>query len=894
MSATAQPAPSSWPKPSLWYRCFEKAPGLNFWAGRAIRRLWRSRGELPPRPWADSRNIEFGPNRPIEGSLLRKKLELLAALAALISLCACAGTVGVNSDPGSGHGAPGPGSPSISLQPASQTVAVGETATFSVTATGSPAPTYQWQNAATGANISGATSASYSIPSATVGESGSKFQVVISNSAGSLTSAVATLTVDTTPGFSTQPASITVNAGQPATFSVTATGSAPLNYQWERGTTNISGATSASYTLSSPSASDNGATFRVVVTNAVGNATSSSATLTVDYAPSITAQPANQTVLVSQTATFSVTATGNPAPTYQWQNAATSANIAGATSASYTTPATMIADSGETFQVVVTNSVGSQTSHAATLTVNSSGPPPTNASVLTYHNDGMRTGLNPNETILTTSNVKSSTFGKLGSLTVTGLVDAEPLYVPNLTIGGTAHNVVFVVTEHDMAYAFDADTPGPALWQASLIPSGEVPSDDRGCGQVEPEIGITSTPVIDPSAGPNGTMFVVTMSKDSSNNYHQRLHAVDLTTGADRITPTLIQATYPGNGTGSSGGTQTFNPASYEERSALLLANGIIYTTWTSHCDAPNYTSWVISYNESTLAQVSVLNNTANGNTQGGQEGGIWSAGDGPSVDASGNIYFLIGNGTFDTTVDGSGFPNKRDFGNSFMKLSVSGSSLAVADYFAMDNPGGGDAESESSADTDLGSGGAMLLPDLQDGQGNTWHLGVGAGKDGNMYVVNRDNMGKFVASDANIYQELDGALSGGIWSAPAYFNKAVYYGPVGNNLLAFTITNAKLATSASSQSPTSYGYPGATPSVSANGTSNGIVWAIQNGSTGVLHAYDATNLATELYNSNQAAGGRDQFSTNSNCKFVTPMIANGKVYVGTPGAVIVFGLLGQ
>jgi len=285
---------------------------------------------------------------------------------------------------------------------------------------------------------------------------------------------------------------------------------------------------------------------------------------------------------------------------------------------------------------------------------------------------------------------------------------------------------------------------------------------------------------------------------------------------------------------------------------------------------------------------------TANGNTQGGQEGGIWNAGDGPSVDASGNIYFLIGNGTFDTTVDGNGFPNKRDFGNSFMKLSMSGSSLSVADYFAMDNPGGGDAESESSADTDLGSGGAMLLPDLQDGQGNTWHLGVGAGKDGNMYIVNRDNMGKFVASDANIYQELDGALGGGIWSAPAYFNNAVYYGPVGNKLLAFKITNAKLATSASSQSPTSFGYPGATPSVSANGTSNGIVWAIQNGSTGVLHAYDATNLATELYNSNQASGSRDQFSTNSNCKFVTPMIANGKVYVGTPGAVIVFGLLGQ
>jgi hypothetical protein len=733
---------------------------------------------------------------------LRRRLDLLIAVVALVSLCACAGST---KDAG-----PGPGltAPTITAQPFSQTVAVGQKATFSVVASGIPAPTYQWQNGATGANISGATS--------------------------------------------------------------------------------------ASYTLATTSASDNGSTFRVVVTNAAGSATSNAATLTVDSAPAITGQPSNQTVLVGQTATFSVTATGNPAPTYQWQNAATSANITGATSASYTTPATMIADSGSTFQVVVTNPIGSQTSHVATLTVNATGPPPTNASVLTYHNDNMRTGLNPNETILTTTNVNSTSFGKLGMLSVTGLVDAEPLYVPNLAINGTAHNVVFVVTEHDMAYAFDTDTPGPALWQVSLIPGAETPSDDRGCNQVEPEIGITSTPVIDLGAGPNGTMFVVTMSKDSSNNYHQRLHAVDLTTGADRITPTEVHATYPGNGTGSSNGIQTFHAASYEERSALLLTNGVIYTTWTSHCDAANYTSWVISYNESTLAQVGVLNMTANGNTQGGREGGIWNAGDGPSVDTSGYIYFLIGNGTFDTTLDGNGFPNTRDFGNSFVKLSVSGNTLSVADYFAMDNPNGGDAESESSGDTDLGSGGAMLLPDLQDGQGNTRHLGVGAGKDGNIYVVDRDNMGKFTASDANIYQEIHGAI-GSVFSAPAYFNGTVYYGSVGNNLQAFNITGAKLATSASSKSATSFGYPGTTPGISANGTSNGIVWAIQNGSsTGVLHAYDATNLATELYNSNQAANDRDQFATNSNCKFVTPMIANGKVYVGTPGAVVVFGLLGR
>ena len=821
---------------------------------------------------------------------MRRKLDQLVAVAALMSLCACAGVVGKgpSGNPGSSV------APTITAQPSSQTVATNQTATFTVVATGDPAPTYQWQNAATGANIAGATSAGYTTPAATLADNGSKFQVVVGNSAGAVTSAVATLTVDTTPGFATQPANVTVTAGQAATFTVVATGTAPLSYQWQQGTTNIAGATSAVYTIAATSPSNNGSTFRVIVTNAVGNATSNSATLTVDSPPAINMQPSGQTVIAGQTATFAVTATGNPAPAYQWQNAATSANIPGATSASYTTPATVLADNGSTFQVVVSNSVGSQTSGAASLTVNSSGPPPTNARILTYHNDNLRTGLNPNETILTTSNVNSSTFGKLGSLQVTGLVDAEPLYVPALTINSAKHNVVFVVTEHDLAYAFDADTLGPPLWQVSLTPGSETPSDDRGCGQVEPEIGVTSTPVIDLSAGPNGTIFVVAMSKDSGGNYHHRLHALDLTTGADRMTAQQIQATYPGNGTGSSSGTQTFNPASYEERAALLLLNGAIFTTWTSHCDAPNYTSWVISYSESTLQQVSVLNMTANGTTQNGQEGGIWNAGSGPSADAAGAVYFLIGNGTFDTTLDGSGFPKNRDFGNSFVKLSVAGNNLSVADYFAMDNPSGGDAESEASADTDLGSGGAMLLPDLQDGQGNTQHLGVGAGKDGHVYIVDRDNMGKFVASDANIYQELRGALGGGIWSAPAYFNNSVYYGTAGSNLKAFNISSGKLATSASSSSPSAFGYPGATPSVSANGTSNGIVWAIQNGSTGTLHAYDATNLGTELYNSNQASGSRDQFATNSNDKFVTPMIANGKIYVGTPNAVVVFGLLGH
>ena len=500
--------------------------------------------------------------------------------------------------------------------------------------------------------------------------------------------------------------------------------------------------------------------------------------------------------------------------------------------------------------------------------------------VLTVHNDNARTGQNLNESILTTSNVNSANFGKLGTLSVDGLVDAEPLYVSNLTVAGSAHNVAFVVTEHDSVYAFDADTFSQ-LWKVSLLGSNETTSDNRGCSQVTPEIGITSTPVIDLTAGPHGTIFAVAMSKDNSGNYHQRLHALDITTGAALTgSPVTIQASFPGTGENSSNGNVVFDPAQYKERAGLLLMNHVIYTSWASHCDHQPYTGWLISYNESTLQQASVLNVTPNGG-----EGAIWMAGAGLAADTLGNIYFLDANGTFDDTLDSSGFPVNGDFGNAFLKVSTSGNTLAVADYFTMFN-----TNAESNGDEDLGSGGAMVLPDLKDTSGNTWHLAVGAGKDAHIYVVNRDLMGKFNPNtDSAIYQEIDGGLSGGVYSMPAYFNNTVYFGAVGDSLKAFSIVNAKLGASAASKSATSYGYPGASPSISANGTTNGIVWAVQNGSTGVLHAYDATNLANELYNSNQAANNRDQFSDN---KFITPMIANGKVYVGTPNSVVVFGLL--
>jgi len=595
-----------------------------------------------------------------------------------------------------------------------------------------------------------------------------------------------------------------------------------------------------------------------------------------DAAPSITTQPSSQSVVVGQTATFSVAATGTTPLSYQWQKGTTP--ITGATSATYTTPATISADDGTQFQVVVSNSVGSATSKAATLKVNAAGGASTD--VLTYHNDIARTGQNLNETILTTSNVTSAKFGKLGFYSVDGLVDAQPLYASNVAVPGNGtHNLLIAATEHGSVYAFDADS-GTTIWHTSMLKAGETTSDRRGCDQVAPEIGVTSTPVIDRTRGANGTVYVVAMSKDGSGNYHQRLHALDLALGTELFSgPVEIQAKYPGTGDNSDGTNVIFDPGQYKERAGLLLMNGILYTSWASHCDIRPYTGWIIAYNPATLAQTSVLNVTPNGN-----EGAIWMAGAGLAADSSGNIYFLDANGDFDTNLNSSGFPSNGDYGNAFMKISTS-AGLAVADYFEMDNQA-----VENGSDTDLGSGGAMVLPDLNDGAGHTMHLAVGAGKDSNLYVVNRDSMGKFNPSNNSaIYQELPGKLPGGVFAMPAYFNNTVYYGSVGSQIQAFTITNAKLSASATAHTANSFGYPGATPSVSANGASNGIVWAIENSTPAVLHAYDAGTL-NELYNSNQAAAGRDQFGNGN--KYMTPTIVNGKVFVGTPNGVAVFGLL--
>jgi outer membrane protein assembly factor BamB len=495
--------------------------------------------------------------------------------------------------------------------------------------------------------------------------------------------------------------------------------------------------------------------------------------------------------------------------------------------------------------------------------------------VLTWHNDVARTGQNLQELTLTPANVNTKSFGKLFVIRADGKLDAEPLYVHGLQMPNRGtRNVLFVATEHDSVYAFDADS-GQQFWHVVLLRAGETTSDDRNCSQITPEIGITATPVIDRQQGAHGVLYAVAMSKNAQGRYRQTLHALDLQSGTEQLGgPVEILTTYAG--------APAFDPKQYAERAALLLVNGTLYLTWTSHCDIGHYNGWVMAYDARTLKQRSVLNLTPNG-----EEGAIWQSGAGPAADSQGNIYVMLGNGDFDTSMDARGFPARGDFGNSFVKISEVNGRLQVADYFTMFN-----VQTENDGDGDLGSGGPLVLPDMRDAAGTVRHLVVGAGKDLNIYLLDRDGMGKFHSNRNTIYQEIPKAFKHNFARPiPAYFNGNLYYAATEDALRQYPFRNALLAPAPASQTATKFVYPGASPSISANGERDGIVWVLENKDPAVLHAYQATNLSRELYNSDQAWFGRDHFGTGN--KFITPMIANGKVYVGTTHDVGVFGLLG-
>jgi hypothetical protein len=507
-------------------------------------------------------------------------------------------------------------------------------------------------------------------------------------------------------------------------------------------------------------------------------------------------------------------------------------------------------------------------------------------SVTTYHNNKQRTGANILETTLTPSNVSPSTFGKLFSQPVDGFVHAQPLYVPNVTVPGLGvHNVVYVATMNDSVYAFDADsktgTNAKPLWQVSfinpLLGITAVPSVDIACEDlITAKVGIMSTPVIDTVGG---TLYVVARTKESGQ-YVQRLHALDITTGAEKFGgPVAITATAAGTGVGSVNGMLTFDPKIQNQRAALLLQNGLVYIAWGSHCDQGAFHGWLMGYDYKQLVQRVVWLTTPNG-----MDGAIWESGSGPSADTT-SVYIPIANGTFDANTGGN------DYGQSIVKLSAPKLGvLAVQDYFTPFN-----GPNMNKGDWDIGSGGAMLLNDQP--LGPHLHLLVQSDKKGNVYLIDRDNMGQFnPQNNHQIVQSLP-AANKGMWNSPAWWSNHVYLGGAGDTLKAFALNPVKglIAPIPTSQTAKIFNYPGTTPSVSANQTSNAIVWAVDNSlfkapsGNAVLYAYDATNLANELYDSNQNLL-RD--NPGLAVKFTVPMIANGKVYVGTRNRISVYGLL--
>ncbi len=503
------------------------------------------------------------------------------------------------------------------------------------------------------------------------------------------------------------------------------------------------------------------------------------------------------------------------------------------------------------------------------------------AQVTTSQYDNSRTNANLHEKILTPQNVNAKEFGRLGAFKVDGPVYAQPLYLPSVEIPGKGtHDVLYVATEHDSVYAFDINRPGDApLWHVSFLDDAgnitPLSEDDVQCFFIRPEIGITSTPVIDLQSG---TLYVLARTRIrhavSDNEYFQHLHALAITTGLEKFGgPKLITASAAGSGRGSTNGRISFDALKENPRAALTLAKGILYLTWASSCDVDPYHGWVMAYDPQTLAQRAVLNVTPDGS-----EAGIWLADTGPAADAEGNLYVPTGNGSFNANRGG------HDYGDSVLKLALDGPSLTIRDYFTPH-----DQERISQADADVGSSGPTILPDQP---GPHRHLLLQPTKDSTIYVIDRDQMGKFHPDSDALVELLK--LPGGAYGAMAYWNSHVFFAASDDNLRDYSIKNGLLSLNATSF--IEFRNPGATPSISADGNRNAIVWAIStktwNGpdnKPAVLYAFDANHLQKPIYTSDEN-GQRDRAALAT--RFVIPVVINGKVYFGTRSEVEVYGLL--
>src|ERR1700722_989908 len=647
----------------------------------------------------------------------------------------------------------------------------------------------------------------------------------------------------------------TVYSGTSVTFDLTATGTSPFQFQWLTNMANLPGATNSTLVLTNVAVSDGG-DYEVVISNSSGSSTSAPITLVVipPTPPSFTVEPtpAAATNYAGGLTSFSTVVGGTPPISLQWQHQGT--NIAGATTAQLSLANLSTNDDGS-YTLVASNAFGTNVSTASTLTVL---PPPINIApnVLTSRYNNSRSGANTNEFLLTPANVNVSTFGRLFSYPVDGYVYTQPLYVANLTIPGQGtHNVVFVASENDTVYAFDADsnlgTNGGLLWQTNL--GVAILSDNNEFGgrygapfpDLVPKVGITGTPVIDLASG-TIYMSVTTREVTSTTNYYHRIHALNITNGTEQpYSPVVVTASFPGTGVDGDGSMVSFDPEQNFQRSGLTLVGGVLFVPYASYADTDPYHGWILGFNATNLQLMtnyifcSTPDATTNDFGPHAGEGGIWMGGNGLCVDANTNIFFEVGNGSFSANTNGG------DYGDSFVKLSTT-NGFEVADYFTPF-----DQATMAANDTDLGSGGSLLLPD-EGGRATHPHLIVGAGREGTIYLVDRDSMGGYSPiNNNNIVQAVPDAM-GGAWSSPAYLNYTIYYQGSGDVMRAFTISNAAIAPTPASQSTVGFSALGGTPTISAFGISNAIAWALQSdafasGGPAVLHAYNANNLAIEL-----------------------------------------------
>ena len=728
------------------------------------------------------------------------------------------------------------------------------------------------------------------------------FRVRATDAAGNLSGYSNIATATTTAVADTQ-------APTASSLTATASSSTQIGLSWAAATDNvgvtgyrIERCTGASCTSFAQIATTSGATtfansgliastsysYRVRATDAAGNLSAYSniaaattpsgggSSITVSVSPKRGGLTTSQTLSITATLTND---TGNQG--VHWSFTSTESTSGGGFSASSSTSGiavTFTAPSAAGVVTITATAVGDNTK-TATATVGVTDL----AGVLTYHNNLSRDGTNQKEYALTPSNVATATFGKRFSCAVDGAIYAQPLWVPKVTIGGGTHNVVLVATMRDSIYVFDADSsPCVKYWNKQYLPAGETwgDSNDTGSSDIFTDIGILGTPVLDPSSH---TVYFVTKSKTNPGGaYQQRLHAVSLTDGSERTnSPVAIDSTLTVSGTCEGGSTVAFSPLRENQRPGLALINGIVYVAWASHGDVDQYHGWVVGFNPTSLARTAVWNSTPNRLSAVFYcRGGIWMSGGAPAADTANNIYLMTGNGVFDANTGGS------NYGDSYVKLTTG---LAVSDYFTPH-----DQSNLDGSDADVGSGGTALLIDQTTGP--IAHLMVGAGKSGVFYVLNRDNMGHFTSTDSAAVQTW--TSNGSSFSTPAFWNNSMYYFGVtfGSAKLGeqytFNPSTGQFNATPAFTTSAGFGFPGATPSVSSSGASNGIVWAIDSSQYGtsdsgtraasaaILHAYSAANIGTELWNSTQGSGNSAGFAV----KFTVPTVANGKVYMGTRG----------